>query len=695
MLTLENVTTVFRSSPNGYMVLLPNRPYFTIAAVNKPFLDVLKANRVDLVGKGIFETIYDRPAIWGPKGMKSLKNALEHTMQSKKASNYNVADWEINTFPLLDDEEKIKFIVHNLTDTTNYDQQTALNNTLLIQNSFQHPLFNDYPDAVFTLDPEGNFLSANKALIDLTECREEELFKLSFTPFIAPGDVEKAHDHFKKTIQGELQNFDIRIISAKGMHRMLNVTNLPIVINQEVIGVHVIAKDITAITKTQKQLDDYHYRISDILESITDAFIALDRDLIVTYWNKEAERLLLMSREHMIGKNIWEVYQDTIPTKFYSEYRRAVDENISVRFDEYFSRLKIWVEVSVFPSEEGLSLYFKDITKRKHGEEQLQQEKEKYLELFNLSPLPQWVFDAETLQFLDVNNAAVKHYGYSKEEFLEMTIKDIRPAADVKRLGKILKMTFNTGIFQARMVRHLKKSGELMHICVEANAVTFEGKAAMLVLAIDYTEKLKSERALAASEQRFKALVQDGSDLVAILDPTGNYKYVSPTSKSILGIDPELLIGKNVFDFIHKDDKGKVISDFGLLTEQKRIKIMPFRFKGFNGQYHWIETIITDMTEDPVVAGIVANSRDVTLRMEEELKTQNGIDRLREIAWMQSHEVRAPLACVMGLSKILLDNKEDESSRKESLQHLMRSAGELDSIIREIIKKAEDLPTGL
>ncbi|TKC62431.1 PAS domain S-box protein [Pedobacter hiemivivus] len=699
MLTLENVTSVFRSSPNGYMVLLPNSPYFTIAAVNKPFLDVIKANRADLIGKGIFETIYHRPSIWGPKGMKSLKNALEDTMQSKKASNYNVADWEINTFPLLDDEEKIKFIVHNLTDTTqvitNDDQQIALNNMLLTQNSFQHPLFDDYPDAVFTLDPEGNFLSANKALIDLTECREEELFKLSFTPFIAPGDLEKAHDHFKKTIHGELQNFDIRTISAKGTHRMLNVTNLPIVINQEVIGVHVIAKDITAITKTQKQLDDYHYRISDILESITDGFMALDRDWVVTYWNKEAERLLLMSREYMIGKNIWEVYEDAIPTKFYSEYHRAVDENISVRFDEYFSRLNIWIEVSAFPSDEGLSLYFRDITERKHGEEQLQQEKEKYLELFNLSPLPQWVFDAETLQFLDVNNAAVKHYGYSKEEFLEMTIKDIRPAADVKELGEILKDTFKTGIFQARMVRHLKKSGELMHICVEANAVTFEGKAAMLVLAIDYTEKLKSERALAASEQRFKALVQDGSDLVAILDPTGNYKYVSPTSKSILGIDPEQLIGKNAFDFIHKDDKEKVISQFGLLNEQKRVKIMPFRFKGVDSHYHWIETIITDMTEDPVVAGIVANSRDVTQRMEEELKTQDGIDRLREIAWMQAHEVRAPLACVMGLSKILLDNNEDERSKKESLLHLMRSAGELDSIIREIIKKAEDLPKEL
>jgi PAS domain-containing protein len=80
------------------------------------------------------------------------------------------------------------------------------------------------------------------------------------------------------------------------------VTNLPITINHEVIDNQVIAGDITTTLKTQKQLDEYHYRISDILESITDGFIALNRDWRVTYWNKEAERLLRMPRKHIIGK---------------------------------------------------------------------------------------------------------------------------------------------------------------------------------------------------------------------------------------------------------------------------------------------------------------------------------------------------------------------------------------------------------
>jgi PAS domain-containing protein len=89
-----------------------------------------------------------------------------------------------------------------------------------------------------------------------------------------------------------------------------------------------------------------------------------------------------------------------IPAKFYSAYERELLQSTSINFEVYFSELNIWVEVSTFPSDEGLSLYFKDITRRKHGEEQLQREKEKYLQIFNLSPLPQWVFDTEKMRLI-------------------------------------------------------------------------------------------------------------------------------------------------------------------------------------------------------------------------------------------------------------------------------------------------------
>jgi PAS domain S-box-containing protein len=435
----------------------------------------------------------------------------------------------------------------------------------------------------------------------------------------------------------------------------------------------------------EAQLQNYKRKISNILESFTDAFFELDTEWVVTYWNKEAERLLQKPRKDIIGKNIWEVYKEAIPLKFYTEYHRAVSENIAVRFQEYFEPFQMWIEVAAFPSGEGLSVYFKDITAHKLAAEQLENEKQRYIDLFNLSPLPQWVYDLETLAFLNVNEAAIKHYGYSKAEFLQMTINDIRPKEDLDRLRAIFANNINIGHSNQAAVRHCKKNGELIYVTVEGNSVWFEDKQARLVLVIDLTEHIKAEQALAVSEQRFKAMVQDGSDLIAIIDEQGNYKYVSPTSFPILGIKATDLIGKNAFEFIHPDDRQGTVSDFRHLKYQKQVELLPFRFKNAKGEYRWIETIITNMVDDPAIDGIICNSRDITERIESRIKMEESISRLKEIAWIQSHEIRAPLARIMGLVD-LLEGFSAESDKKDCIKHLKTSSQELDVAIRGIMQ---------
>jgi PAS domain S-box-containing protein len=126
------------------------------------------------------------------------------------------------------------------------------------------------------------------------------------------------------------------------------------------------------------------------------------------------------------------------------------------------------------------------------------------------------------------------------------------------------------------------------------------------------TDKLKLEN----SEARFRHLVQEGLDMIAILDDEGNYTYVSPTSLAILGFAPSHFEGKNAFDFIHPEDAGRVFENFSALNTAKRITIAPFRFMHANGGWRWIETVVTDLRDEPSVMGIVANSRDITERTE-------------------------------------------------------------------------------
>ncbi|MEP7231807.1 MAG: PAS domain S-box protein [Ginsengibacter sp.] len=148
----------------------------------------------------------------------------------------------------------------------------------------------------------------------------------------------------------------------------------------------------------------------------------------------------------------------------------------------------------------------------------------------------------------------------------------------------------------------------------------------------DITRRKEAEQKVLLSELRFKSLVQNGSDLIAILDEGGNYMYVSPTSKRILGYEPEFFIGKNAFTFIYPDDLQNVQFFFEKMKQVGTLDLPPYRFQNANGQWRWLETNITNLVDDEAVNGIVANSRDITERkLEEERAALEKIIRQKEI----------------------------------------------------------------
>lgn len=142
-----------------------------------------------------------------------------------------------------------------------------------------------------------------------------------------------------------------------------------------VIGTHT---DLTEYKRIQEEIEKAHQHIAQILESTTDAYFELDKDFRFTYINKRAERSLQLKREETLGKNIWEVFPQSVGTIFYKKYHEALQRQEIVEFEAYSQPFDIWVHVNVYPTPETLSVYFKDITERKR----LELEREK---LFTLS----------------------------------------------------------------------------------------------------------------------------------------------------------------------------------------------------------------------------------------------------------------------------------------------------------------------
>jgi two-component system, cell cycle sensor histidine kinase and response regulator CckA len=125
----------------------------------------------------------------------------------------------------------------------------------------------------------------------------------------------------------------------------------------------------------------------------------------------------------------------------------------------------------------------------------------RYQMLFEASPLPMWVYDAETFAFLAVNDAAIRHYGYSRDEFLAMTIRDIRPADDVARLLRDVESRGGPGSHHPGTWRHVTKDGRQIDVEITAGRIELEGRRAALVLANDVSDRARLERRLTEAEK--------------------------------------------------------------------------------------------------------------------------------------------------------------------------------------------------
>src|SRR5439155_6878905 len=109
--------------------------------------------------------------------------------------------------------------------------------------------------------------------------------------------------------------------------------------------------------------------ISEILESITDAFLALDTDGRFTYVNRQAERMIGLKRQDLLGQNVWDVFPHLKDSRMYTEYERAVRTQQPVEFEEFYAERKAWLEVRAYPNPDGMTIYYRDVTKRKRADE--------------------------------------------------------------------------------------------------------------------------------------------------------------------------------------------------------------------------------------------------------------------------------------------------------------------------------------
>ncbi|MBI4761979.1 MAG: PAS domain S-box protein [Chloroflexi bacterium] len=172
--------------------------------------------------------------------------------------------------------------------------------------------------------------------------------------------------------------------------------------------------------------------------------------------------------------------------------------------------------------------------------------------LFQNNPLPMWVYDLETYRFLAVNDAAVDQYGYSREEFLSMRITDIRPEEDVPRLLEDLKRE-RPALQHSGIWRHRRKDGSIIDVEIHSHTLPYHGRPAVLVTALDITERVQAEAALREREEHYRAIFNGVQDAILVETFDGRILAVNDRACEMYGYTREEFLTKTIADLIPPD----------------------------------------------------------------------------------------------------------------------------------------------
>lgn len=289
-------------------------------------------------------------------------------------------------------------------------------------------------------------------------------------------------------------------------------------------------------------------------------------------------------------------------------------------------------------------------------------------------------------KFVHVSAASKELWGYSPEELVGKPYTDFILEEDIPKTIEIAKTIVSGQDIKTFLNRYQKKVGGIAYNSWSAR---WDPKVRLIyAVARDNKENIEQKEILFQSEQRFKALVQEGSDLIGILDLEGNYKYVSPTSKGVLGINPEEFEGRNIFEFIHPEDIERVREYFEKLESTSKVKIDPYRFRNHNHEWRWIETVLTNMLDNPAVEGIVANSRDITERKEAEILFQSLTDNLPGVVFQYflypdgRHELKY---VTKGAKRVWGFSVEDAIENNQLVWDQIKAGGDIDEVLSSIV----------
>ncbi|MXV64041.1 PAS domain S-box protein [Natronorubrum sp. JWXQ-INN-674] len=509
--------------------------------------------------------------------------------------------------------------------------------------------------AIFRLDADGDVISWNEGAREIKGYDAEAILGEHFSTFYTSSDRAAGvpeRNLERATANGSVEDEGWRVRND-GTRFWANVT-ITAVFDDD--GTHrgylKVTRDMTDRYEREQELES---ELQRIFGRISDAFYALDEDCRFTHVNDRAEQILGLEREEVLGTCVWTTLPELEGTPFEKRYREAMETQESNSFEAYYPPIDTWLEVNVYPSETGLSVYFRDITERKERERELRRKERRFEAIFNDPNILVGLLEPDGTT-LDINQTAMEYIHADLEDVTGVPFWETPwwgegdgVQSDVKRWTQRAAdgeyVEFETDL--------TRPNGEQYTLDGVFRPVTNdEGDVVSIIVSDrDVTERREYERQLSTLMDNVPGMVYRCHN-----DREWQMEFVSDACREITGYEPDALETGAVSyggDIMVEDDREEVWEEIQRTVDDGETFSLTYRIETADGDLRWVRSEGRGHFDDGTLVTLEGIISDITerKRLETELKESN--ERLEQFAYAASHDLQEPLRMVTSYLQLI------------------------------------------
>ena len=460
-------------------------------------------------------------------------------------------------------------------------------------------LAGNLPDVVVRMDRSGRHHYANAAVREATGLAPADFIGKTNAELGMPAANVAAWMATLARVfdSGQAERLEFAYPGPRGLRHWESIVTLEPAVGRAEPMALVISRDITERRQVEQARAALHQRLADVLESMSDGFVSLDRDWRYVAVNRKAGEMLGRDAASLVGQHIWTEFPEGVGQPFHRAYERAMNDGATIVMEEYYPPWDRWFENRIYPSADGIAIFFTDITERRRAFEALQDSEHRLREAQQLAAIGSWELDLrsgalrwsdEVFRIFEIDPA---RFGASYEAFLAAIHPDDRDAVDrafrqsVTERGAYAithRLRFGDG-----RIKHVHEQGRSFH-AEDGTPLRSVGTVQ------DVSARVQAEQALRDGEERLRLALQAANQGLYDLDLLTGEAVVSPEYARMLGYEPEDFHETHAAwrDRLHPDDREAVHRVFEDYVAGRRDDYrVEFRQRLRDGGWKWILSV--------------------------------------------------------------------------------------------------------